>query len=53
MSRYEFVDWTPAKHPAITVDPKWTPRARRNLAFLLNMKLRKVGTKYIHNGGKR
>lgn len=52
MTRYELVDWTPSKHPAMPVPSRMKPQERRNLAFLVNMELRKTGTKYIHNGGK-
>jgi hypothetical protein len=50
VSRYELVDWTPAKHPPIPLKANLTMRRRRDMAFLTNMHLRKTGTTYIHNG---
>lgn len=52
MNRYELVDWTPSNHPPIPLKENLTMRRRRDMAFLTNMRLRKTGTTYIHNGGK-
>jgi len=49
---YELVDWTPARHPAIPLSPKMNRHKRRTAAWMCNMKLRRIGTTYIHNGGK-
>lgn len=48
----ELVDWTPSKHPPIPLAAHLSRRRRRTAALMCNMHLRKIGTKYIHNGRK-
>lgn len=52
MTRYELVDWTPAKHPPILLSKRMNRYRRRTAALMCNMQLRKVGARYIHKGGK-
>ena len=52
MTRYELVDWTPAKHPPILLAERLNKYRRRKAAWMCNMTLRKVGTRYIHKGRK-
>lgn len=52
MTRWELVDWTPAKHPPILLDARLHRHRRRTAALMTNMHLRKVGTRYIHKGRK-
>jgi hypothetical protein len=51
-ARWELVDWTPAKHPPILLAEHLTMRRRRTAAWMCNMHLRKVGTRYLHKGRK-
>lgn len=52
MTRYELVDWSPERCGPIPLPAKWGRHKRREWAFKCNMRIRKVGTIYIHNGRK-